>query len=85
MEITRDVISQAAIFIFGVAGIILVARKNKRWFVFWLASQPFWYITSYINWQRGIFFVSIVYTVSWCYGIYEWFWKNKKVSDDKKS
>ncbi len=85
MEITRDLISQIAIFTFGVSAIFLVARKNKWWFVVGLAVQPFWYITSYINWQRGIFFVSIVYTISWGYGIYERFWKDKKIKNDRKS
>jgi len=44
-----DTISQIGIFIFGVLGIILVARKNKWGFVFGLLSQPFWYITAIIN------------------------------------
>lgn len=78
MEITRDTISQIFIFVFGVSAVLLLARKNKWWFVMWLVVQPFRYITSYINWQWGIFFVSIVYTISWGYGIYEWFWKDKK-------
>lgn len=73
-----DTISQVAIFILGVTSIILVARKNKWGFVFGLLAQPFWYITSFINKQWGVFFVSIIYTLSWAYGIYEWFFKNKK-------
>ena len=73
-----DTILQIGIFITGVAAIILVAKKNKWGFVFGLLSQPFWYITSFINKQWGVFFVSIIYTISWAYGIYEWFFKNKK-------
>jgi len=73
-----DNISQIAIFILGVTSIILVARKNKWGFVFGLLAQPFWYITSFVNKQWGVFFVSIIYTFSWIYGIYEWFFKNNK-------
>lgn len=73
-----DTISQIFIFVFGVLSIILVARKNKWGFVFGLLVQPFWYITSYINQQWGIFFVSFVYTLSWAYGVYEWFFKDEK-------
>jgi len=76
-------ISQIAIFIFGVTSIILVAKKNKWGFVFGLLTQPFWYITSFINKQWGVFFVSIFYSLSWLYGIYEWFFKkNKKINEN---
>ena len=73
-----NIISQIGITIFGVTAIILVARKNKWGFVFGLLSQPFWFITSFINKQWGIFFLSIVYTGSWILGIYEWFFKKEK-------
>jgi nicotinamide riboside transporter PnuC len=73
-----DVISQIGIATLGVAAIILVAKKNRWGFVFGLLSQPFWFITSFINQQWGIFFLSIIYAGSWILGIYEWFFKNKK-------
>jgi len=73
-----DIIAQIGIFIFGIAAIILVSRKNKWGFVFGLISQPFWYITSYLNGQWGVFLVSVVYTASWAYGIYEWFYRERK-------
>ena len=78
-----DNISQIAIFVLGAAAIILVAKKNKWGFVVGFLSQPFWYITAYINEQWGVFFVSFIYTASWSYGIYEWFFKdkNKKVKE----
>lgn len=71
-------ISQIAILVLGVASIVLVAKKNKWGFVLGLAVQPFWFITSFLNKQWGIFIVSFVYTLSWIFGIYEWFFKNKK-------
>jgi len=78
--ITLDAIAQIGITIFGVAAIILVAKKNKWGFVLGLASQPFWLLTSYLNKQWGVLFFSIVYVGSWTYGIYEWFFKNKNSS-----
>ena len=73
-----DIIAQVGITIFGVAAIILVAKKNKWGFVLGLISQPFWLITSWINQQWGVFFLSILYAFSWALGIYEWFFKGKK-------
>ena len=73
-----EIISQTAIFILGAIAIILVAKKNKWGFVAGLVSQPFWFITSYMNKQWGVFFVSFVYSISWGYGVYEWFFKDKK-------
>ncbi len=79
-----DLISQIAIAIFGVSSIFLVARKNKWGFVLGLLSQPFWYITSFIHKQWGIFFLSIAYTAVWLLGIYEWFFKDKKIKKNQK-
>lgn len=73
-----DTISQIGLSFFGIIAIILVARKNKWGFVFGLASQPFWLLTSYINKQWGVFLLSIIYVFSWGYGLYEWFFKDKK-------
>jgi len=76
--LTLDTIAQIGIAIFGVTAIILVAKKNKWGFVFGLASQPFWLITSYLNRQWGVFFLSVIYVFSWALGVYEWFFKDKK-------
>ncbi len=73
-----DTISQICIFVFGILGILLVAKKNKWGFVLGLLSQPFWFITSFVHGQWGVFFLSIGYTLSWAYGIYVWFFKDKK-------
>lgn len=73
-----DLAAQAAIACFGVLAVFLVAKKNKRGFVFGLLSQPFWFITSFVHAQWGVFFVSIVYAFVWCLGIYEWFFKKAK-------
>ncbi len=76
-----DTIAQIGIAVFGIAAIILVAKKNKWGFVFGLLSQPFWYVTAFINKQWGVFFLSIIYTGSWVFGVYEWFYKNKKTKN----
>jgi nicotinamide riboside transporter PnuC len=73
----EEVIAQSGLAFLGIISIILVARKNKWGFVFGLLSQPFWFITSFLNGQWGIFILSIFYTVSWTYGVYEWFFKSK--------
>ena len=73
-----DTISQIAIPVLGGVAIILVAKKNKWGFVLGLLSQPFWFITSFLNEQWGVFFVSIIYAASWSLGIYEWFFKKDK-------
>jgi nicotinamide riboside transporter PnuC len=72
-----DIIVQIAIFVFSALAIIFVARKNKWGFVFGLLSQPFWFIASYQNKEWGIFSVNIIYTFSWIYGIYQWFYNEK--------
>ncbi len=79
-----DNISQIAITILGATAIVLVAKKNKWGFVAGLASQPFWLITSVINEQWGVFTVSIIFTGSWVLGIYEWFFKKKKIKESVK-
>ena len=76
-----DFIAQIGVFVFGVAAIILVGRKNKWGFVFGLMSQPFWFITSLQNKQWGVMLVTIVYTFSWAYGIYSWFFKKEKKNE----
>ena len=48
-----DTISQIAIFVLGASAIILVAKKNKWGFVVGIFSQPFWFITSFVNQQWG--------------------------------
>ena len=73
-----DTIAQIGIAVFGILTIILLARKNKWGFVFGLVSQPFWYITSFLNKQWGIFFLNLAYSLSYLYGVYEWFFNHKK-------
>jgi nicotinamide riboside transporter PnuC len=73
-----DTIAQFGMLILGVAAIMLIARKNKYGFVVGLLSQPFFFITSVINEQPGLFLLSFFYTASWIYGIYMWFYRHQK-------
>lgn len=78
MQITLDTISQVGLTILSVTAIILISKKNKWGFVVGLVSQPFWIATSIINEQWGIFITSIIFTFSWLFGIYQWFFKKSK-------
>ncbi|HYH36566.1 MAG TPA: nicotinamide mononucleotide transporter [Candidatus Saccharimonadales bacterium] len=81
MNITVDGVSQVGLIIFGLAAIILIAKKNKWGFVIGLLSEPFFFATSYINKQWGLFILTIAYTFTWVFGIYEWFYKDKKKAE----
>lgn len=66
-------IVQIAIFILGAPALWLIGRPEKwsRWgFVLGLCAQPFWYISIIQNHQYGILALNILYTYSWCQGIY---------------
>lgn len=80
-----DAISQVAIALFGITAIILIAKKNKWGFVFGLISQPFWYITASIHGQWGVVFISMAYTCSWIFGVYQWFYRERKPKERAKS
>ena len=70
-----DVVAQVGVSVFGVIAILLVSNKNKWGFVFGLLSQPFWFVTTFLHKQWGVFALTIVYTATWGYGFYQWFFK----------
>lgn len=78
MNITVDGVSQVGLTVFSIAAIFMVAKKNKWGFVVGLVSEPFWFATSYIHKQWGIFILSALYTGTWALGVYEWFYKDEK-------
>jgi hypothetical protein len=57
-----------------------MARKNRWGFVVGLASQPFWFITTYLHEQWGVMGITVLYCFIWAYGIWGWFSKK----DEKK-
>lgn len=73
-------IVQIMVFILGAPALWLVSRPEswRRWgFVLGLTAQPFWYISVIQSEQWGILALNILYTYSWCQGIYYGFIKNK--------
>ena len=54
-------IAQIGIISLGVTAVFLVSRKNKWGFVIGLISQPFYFITSILNQQIGIFITTFLY------------------------
>ena len=74
----NEIIIQFFLSVLSITAILLVARKNRWGFVVGLLSQQFWIYTSFTHAQWGIFTISVVYVFVWCYGIYEWFYKNEK-------
>jgi len=70
-----DIISQIMIMICGASAIWLVGRKEywKRWgYVIGLIGQPFWFYTTIVNEQWGIFLMTLFYTYSWGQGLYNY-------------
>ena len=76
--VSIDAFAQVGLTIFGLAALVLVAKKNKWGFVIGLISQPFWIATSLINQQWGVFAVSVAYSFIWAFGIHQWFYKKEK-------
>ncbi|PIR70566.1 MAG: hypothetical protein COU46_00935 [Candidatus Niyogibacteria bacterium CG10_big_fil_rev_8_21_14_0_10_42_19] len=72
-----EIIAQTGIVVFSVISAILIARKNKWGQIFGLAATPFWFMTSVIHNQWGIFILTVFYFFVWIYGIYNWFYKKR--------
>ncbi|MBP9727936.1 MAG: nicotinamide mononucleotide transporter [Candidatus Moranbacteria bacterium] len=77
MTLSLDIIAQVGITVFGVGSVFLLARKNKWGTVLGLLSQPFWFATAIINDQWGIMILNVVYSATWIYGVYNWFFSDK--------
>lgn len=67
-------ITQAAIFIFGMSAIWLANDPRPTWrrwgCVAGLIAQPFWYYETWTHQQWGIFASSFFYTYSWGRGFW---------------
>lgn len=71
-------VSEIIILITGIISIYLISLNNKwsKWGILTgLLSEPFWIISSLSSKSWGIFSVSIIYTIFYCIGIYNWFFK----------
>lgn len=78
-----DAFAQAMILVTGLVSIILIAKKSKWGWIAGLAAQPFWYYTSYVNGQWGVFLNSVMYTFAWAFGAYAWFKEDEKAGGAK--
>lgn len=74
-----DHVAQYMVFT-SVIGMFLTARKNKWGFVVGLSGQPFWFLTSLLHGQWGVFILTAFYTCTYIYGIYNWFRKPKTIT-----
>ena len=67
-----DLMSQIAVFVFGVGAVLVVGMRRpsiRRWgYVLGLCSQPFWYYTFIAHEQYILVLCAIAYTVSWAVG-----------------
>lgn len=70
-------IEQLAIMLTGATAIFLSQSKSERLrklaCLFGMAGQPFWFWTTYVNEQWGIFAMCFLYTFSWARGVWN-FW-----------
>jgi hypothetical protein len=64
--------SQSVIFM-GPIGAMLLGSGSRWGFVVGLATQPFWFYTSFRHRQWGIFIASIFYASGWAMGVYRTF------------
>lgn len=77
---------QIFLAIFGVIAIWLSqdSRESVRKYscLFGMISQPFWFYTSYVNEQWGVFILAIFYTIAWMKGFYNhWINPPPKIGD----
>lgn len=78
-ESTKDLITQVGLTLLGVTGLALAYNTDPvmhKWSpCFGLASQPFWFYMTYKKKLWGAFFMSILYTSAWSFGVYQNFFK----------
>ena len=67
---------QIAIALTGVTAIWLSQDKRKEWrryaCLFGLVGQPFWFYSSWVTEQWGIFGLSFAFTAAWAKGFREY-------------
>ena len=74
------ILTEIMLFVCGAVSIFLLNLNNrysKYGVIIGLIGQPFWYISAYNSQSWGIFSVSILYSISFIVGIYNFWFKNK--------
>lgn len=71
-------IDQIGIAVLGVSAVGLSQAKSpkaRRWApIFGVLGQPFWFYTTFVAEQWGIFALTFLYTAAWGRGVYNgWF------------
>lgn len=65
--------TQWYIGVVGGLGFFLIANKNPWGFLLTLSTEPFWFYSTWQKRQWGMFALTLLYTVSCCIGIDQWF------------
>jgi len=72
-------IDQIMIAILGLPAIWLTQQNREDWkkygCIFGILAQPFWFHTTYVNEQWGIFALSFIYAAVWLIGFYNYWIK----------
>lgn len=81
-------LTQSLIAITGVGAVWLSqdsrASYQKYACLFGLAGQPFWFYSSFITEQWGIFFLSFIYTFAWIKGFKNYWLANNTTASENK-
>lgn len=74
-----DIISQTFIAVFGVTAILCTQQSDdelkKYGCLLGMAAQPFWFYSTYVAGQWGIFALTFVFTFVWAIGIKNYWFK----------
>ena len=65
-------IIQICIFILSISALIMLQKGIPGGNLVGLYSQIFWLYSTMVNEQWGMFAASVVYTIVWLVGIYNW-------------
>ncbi len=69
----KDVVSQIAVFA-GAAAVVGVNSGAAWGPLVGLATQPFWFYTTWKHRQWGVLAASVIYAVGWSIGSYKYFY-----------
>jgi hypothetical protein len=64
-----EVFSQIWIGFWGSLGFLMIAKRQRWGFVCVLVTEPFWFYSTWQSRQWGMFFLTVIYTISMLLGI----------------
>lgn len=77
-----DIVAQIGIILFGGGSVWLLGSKSRwqRWgYILGLLGQPFFFYTSLVHEQWGVFAMAVWYTISFGRGFYNYWLLPKDV------